>query len=1216
MNGRKAALLILFVLSSPLAFRAQSAESEAVRHPLNVRPTDRLTMQIDEERRVTLSGSRHPLAKPANMIGEVSPDQPMESMVLVLRPDPSQEEALQELLRAQQDPASPYYHQWLSPKAFGERFGISQNDLYQVKVWLETQGMKVDEVPLSRRTIVFSGTAGDVETAFHTQMREYSVEGKVHFANATDPEIPQALAGVVRGIVSLHDFRSVPAHVTVPAYTTANGSTFLMPQDWDTIYDVTPLYSQGLDGTGQSIAVVGRQDISLADVATFRTNAGLPNNPANVPQKIFVNGVNPGFTWCDDEEEAALDVDWAGAIAKNASIKFVSAQSGATDGVVLAAQFAVNHNVAPIVSVSYLHCENTLSDGGQSLWGALWSQANAQGQSIFVASGDTGAAGCDAATQKTATQGKSVNAICSTPNSTCVGGTEFNDTYNPGVYWLGTNGTGMSSALSYIPELAWNEDGWSGMLGTASGGGISSFYLRPSWQSGPGVPAGTQRLVPDVAASSAVHDAYVLQVQGKPFYGGGTSAAAPSMASVMAIVLQNAGGTLGNVNPALYTLASQQAAGGPAVFHDITSGNNSVPGVTGYNAGPGYDMVTGLGSVDAFLLVNSWSNIRASNFTLATSSSSLTVSPSHSTNATLTMSAQGGFSTPVTLSAAGAPTGVTVTFSSPTLTSSARVTMTVTAAANALAGTFPIAIAGSGGGFERTVAFALTFAAPTFTLTPSPTGASVNVGSSTSYTLTIARLNGFSSPVVLSVSGAPQGVTTSFSPISITSGNSSILTVSVGSTVAAGVSSLTVTGTSGSITQTQTIILSVANPNYTLVPSATSASVALGGAVPTTVTTTAGTGFNSIVYLSISGLPSGVTASFTKTSIPAPGNGSSTLTLSVASTATPGTYTLTLGAVGGGAGKTVPFSLTVLPPASFTLTPSATSASVAPGGSTPITLTTARVSGFTSAVALSISGLPGGVTASFTPTGIAWPGSGSSTLTLSVAATAATGTCTLTVTATGGGVTKTQTLSLTVLPPSFTLTPSATSLSVAPGGSIPATLTTARVNGFTSAVALSISGLPTGVTGSFAPASIASPGSGSSTLTLSAGSGTVPGASTLTVTAKGGGVTKTQTLSLIVLTPSFTLTPTLSTASVAAGGSKTMTLTTAPVNGFQASIALSVTGLAKGVTASFTPTSIASSGTSTLKLSVASGTAVGTCTLTVMAAGGGVSKTQAISLTY
>src|SRR5208283_4077693 len=226
--------------------------------------------------------------------------------------------------------------------------------------------------------IVFSGTAGQVESTFHTPMRKYSVKGQIHFANATNPEIPQALAAVVKGVVSLHNFHSVPAHETVPAYTLTNGVNLLMPKDWDTIYDVLPLYSQGLDGTGQSIAVVGRTDVALTDVATFRSNAGLP---AKDPQKIFVNGVNPGMPDCQDEAESALDVEWAGAIAKSATIDFVSAASGTTDGVALAAQYAVTKNVAPIVTVSYLHCENTISGGGQSLWGSLWSQAASQGQS-------------------------------------------------------------------------------------------------------------------------------------------------------------------------------------------------------------------------------------------------------------------------------------------------------------------------------------------------------------------------------------------------------------------------------------------------------------------------------------------------------------------------------------------------------------------------------------------------------------------------------------------------------------------------------------------------------------------------------------------------------------------------------------------------------------------------------------------------------------------
>ena len=541
-------------------------------------PADRLGGEIVEERRVTLTGSRHPLAQAADFTGPMQPDQLLERAILVLTPDAEQETALEELTRAQQDPGSPDYRQWLTPQAFGERFGVSSGDLQKVMDWLTSHGLSVDEIPASRRAIVFSGTVRQVEAAFHTRMGRYTVSGSEHFANSTDLEIPAGLAAVVKGVVSLHDFRLPPAHSEVPTYTLANGVTLMMPRDWATIYDVTPLYGQGLDGTGQSLAVVGRTDLDLNDVRAFRTSAGLA---ANDPVKIFVNGVNPGMPNCVDEAESALDVEWAGALAKNATVKFVTAASGATDGVILAAQYAVANNVAPIVSVSYLHCELTLSDGGKSLWGALWSQAAAQGQSVFVASGDSGAAGCDLLSAKTATQGVAVNAICSSPNATCVGGTQFNDTLNRSQYWSASNGTGQSSALSYIPEQAWNETSWSGTILTATGGGVSTVYPRPAWQVGPGVPAGTMRLVPDLAASSAINDAYVIQIQGAPFYVAGTSASTPSIASVMALVLQSTGARLGNVNPALYTLATQQSSGGPAIFHDVTGGQQQRAGSHG-----------------------------------------------------------------------------------------------------------------------------------------------------------------------------------------------------------------------------------------------------------------------------------------------------------------------------------------------------------------------------------------------------------------------------------------------------------------------------------------------------------------------------------------------------------------------------------------------------------------------------------------------------------
>ena len=361
---------------------------------------------------------------------------------------------------------------------------------------------------------------------------------------------------------------------------------------------------------------------------------------------------------------------------------------------------------------------------------------------------------------------------------------------------------------------------WGGAI-IASGGG-SQHGLRKARLAVCAGSSGRQDApVPDIAASSAVHDAYVIEIQGGAFYVAGTSAATPSLASVMALVLQNPGSRAGECQPRFYTLATQQASGGPAVFHDITGGNNGVPGVTGYSAGTGYDMTTGLGSVDAFLLVNSWSNTLASNFALSSYSSSLTVTPGGASTATLGMSAQGGFTSPVALSAVGLPAGVTITFSSPNLTSTAPVAMTVAATASAAGGSFPIAVIGTGGGYTRTLEFTVTVSAASFTLMPSPIGASVNVGSSTSFTLTVASVNGFNSAVAMSVSGLPTGVTASFSPASVAGGSgSSTLTVNVASTATAGTSVLAVTGTSGNITQTQTVTLAVANPNLTLSASA------------------------------------------------------------------------------------------------------------------------------------------------------------------------------------------------------------------------------------------------------------------------------------------------------------------------------------------------------------------------------------------------------------
>ena len=570
---------------------------------------NRIQKPVDPTRTVALKTRLNPQAEAAADQGPVDAAFPIDYATLYLKPTPSQQAALEKLLADQQDPASPDYHRWLTPETFADHFGLSRADLAKITAWLTSRGIRVNDVARGRRWITFSGTASAVGRAFHTSFHRYQSDGETHFANNSVPAIPEALSGIVSEIGGFDDYDLSPAsgkrpHNFGPDYNNGAGTHFLAPDDLSTIYDLKPLYAAGIDGTGVKIAVIGASAIDMADIRAFRSRFNLP---AKDPQLMLV-GPDPG-TVAADLSEANLDLEWSGAVARNADIIFVYARSTTT-----AAQYAVDQRVAPIITESFGGCEQ----GTTTVLQAIAQQANSEGITWVASTGDVGAAGCERQQKLlSASRGLAVQSPASIPEITGVGGTEFDE--GATTYWANANDANGASAMSYIPEKVWNDTPGYGYLASSTGGS-SIFYPKPWWQTGPGVPSDNTRHVPDIALSASWnHDGFYTVTQGSAVSSGGTSAAAPSFAGFLALLNQYliSQGTisqpgLGNVNPNLYRIA--QSA--PATFHDIVNGDNIVPcvqgspdcvnGSFGYSAGPGYDLATGLGSIDAFKLATNW----------------------------------------------------------------------------------------------------------------------------------------------------------------------------------------------------------------------------------------------------------------------------------------------------------------------------------------------------------------------------------------------------------------------------------------------------------------------------------------------------------------------------------------------------------------------------------------------------------------------------------
>ncbi len=739
-SSRESSLVVAVLTLLVFACCAAAQDGGAVSD--TTAPRRLITQPVDGARLTVLNGNTHPLARPEFDQGTAPASLPMERMLLVLQRTPEQESTLRTLLDSQQDKTSPSYHKWLTPEQFGKQFGPADSDVQTVTAWLRSCGFQVAALSKGRTTIEFSGSASQVQQAFHTAIHKYAINGEEHWANVSDPSIPAALAPAVKGVLTLHNFprRSYTTVLGTPmrakprqtaplpwfSFTEQNTTYYgLGPSDFATIYNVLPLWNAGIDGTGQTIAIVGQTNIHLTDVENFRSLFGLP---ANDPT-IILNGPDPGVD--GDETEALLDVSWSGAVAKNATIDLVVSASTETSlGVDLSALYIVDNNVAPIMSESYGECEATLGNAGNAFYNALWQQAAAQGITVLIAAGDSGSAGCDNFNSEIAAgDGLAISGFASTPYNVALGGTDFNQTpATAPTYWNATNDSATgASAKSYIPEATWNDScagfgidqctdntnflniaGGSGGPSSCStqnsGGTCLSGYGKPSWQTGIGVPSDGVRDLPDVSlfASNGFNNSfYIICEADAGFFGtqetcslatetfvgvGGTSASAPTFAGIMALVnqkmaTQGSSPRQGNANYVLYKLAAQNGAscnsstvatGNSCIFYDITQGNNAVPcnpntpncgpaptngygvlvdpnnpGNPAWLATTGYDLATGLGSVNADNLVNQWSSVSFTpSTTTLTSLSPTTVTHGQPVSISATVAPQSGSGTP------------------------------------------------------------------------------------------------------------------------------------------------------------------------------------------------------------------------------------------------------------------------------------------------------------------------------------------------------------------------------------------------------------------------------------------------------------------------------------------------------------------------------------------------------------------------------------------
>ena len=719
--------------------------------------------------------------RPAVAHGQVRPIGVLptsQTMRLVLVLPLRNQAQLDNLLADLYNPNSPSYHQFLTVEQFTAQFGPTEDDYNAAVTFAEEHGLKVVATSPNRVNLDVEGSVDAINRAFHVTMRTYQhpTENRTFFSADREPsvELPYQLWHIA-GL----DNYSIPRPAGLskrPAgsdsksnATTGSGpSASFLGSDMRAAY-----YGNGsLTGSGQYLGLLEYYGTDLADLTTYFTNAHETNS---VPVTLLsTDGTSTSCvdkSGCDDTEQT---LDMTQAIGMAPGLSGLIMYVGSTDS-------AIFNSMATRTPLNaQLSSSWTWSPADPSTDNPYFQEFAAQGQNLFQAAGDSG---------KWTTSGTGAEIFpADDVYVTTVGGTDLDTS---------------SAAGPWASETAWVD----------GGGGISpDKYAIPSWQTtaaaGCSSCSKTYRNAPDVAAN-ANFTFYVCADQTTCTANeyGGTSFAAPMWAGFLALANQqgvaNGNKTLGFINPSLYTIG--EGSSYDSDFHDITSGSN------GYSATTGYDLATGWGSPQAALINALTGSTVTNGFSLSASPSSVSIAQGGSGSSTITSTVSGTFDSAVTLTASGEPTGVTIGFSPTSITGTGTSSMSITVASSVAAGSYSIKVTGTSGSTVETTTVSLTVTGVNsgFTLSASPSTISIARSSSGTVTITSTVTGGFDSVITLSASGEGNQQSVSFSPTTITGAGSSAMKITVGRSASTGDHKITVTGKSGSITETTTVTLDV-----------------------------------------------------------------------------------------------------------------------------------------------------------------------------------------------------------------------------------------------------------------------------------------------------------------------------------------------------------------------------------------------------------------------